>query len=106
MRGPRPPVLVLATEHIEILQQNLRTGKVEQRLARRSRILLLRAEGLGRTEVAQRVGCGRNTTWRIEQRYRTAGLDALYDRPRPGRPATVSPPAAGTVRRTGLPKAG
>jgi DNA-binding NarL/FixJ family response regulator len=94
--------LVLQDEHLEILQQNLRTGKTEFRTARRSQILLLRAEGVSQTAVAARLGCGRNTVWRIEERYRSAALAALEDRPRPGRPRIFSPSAAGTDRRTGL----
>ncbi len=106
MRGPAPRKLVLVAEHIEILQRNLRTGKTEHRVAYRSRVILLRAAGLGPTEVASRVGCGRNTVWRTEGRYRAEGLGALHDRPRPGRPRTISPPAEDASRRARLQKAG
>ena len=91
MRGPKLPKLELSEDHVEVLQRNLRTGRVEQRVARRSRILLLRAEGMRRAHVAETVGCGRNTAWRIEKRYVEEGLDALEDRPRPGRPPKFSP---------------
>ena len=93
MRGPKPQTIVLAEEHVEILRRNLRTGKTEHRVARRSRVLLLRADGVGPGEVASQLGLGRNTVWRIETRYQEAGLEALHDRPRPGRPRTISPPA-------------
>src|SRR5476649_2173331 len=63
----KPQLLVLQAEHVEILQRHLRTGKTEHRTARRSRILLLRSEGIGPSEVALRLGCGRNTVWRIEE---------------------------------------
>ena len=94
--------LVLQDEHVEVLQQNLRTGKTEYRTARRSQILLLRAEGIAPTAVAARLGCGRCTVWRIEQRYRAEQLAALQDRPRPGRPPRFSPAAASAGCRTGL----
>lgn len=94
---------VLQSEHVEVLQRNLRTGKTEHRVARRSQILLLRAEGLGPTEVSERLDCGRNTIWRIEERYRQAGLDALHDRPRPGRPRVFSPDRPRPDRGDGLP---
>lgn len=95
MRGRHPQTLALNAEHIEVLMRNLRTGTTEHRVARRSQILLYRGEGLRPVEVAERLRCGRNTVWRTEQRYRAEGLSALEDRPRPGRPARISPPAAG-----------
>ena len=94
--------LLVQDEHVEILQQNLRTGKTEYRTARRSQILLLRAEGLAPTEVAIRVGCERCTVWRVEKRYRAEQLAALEDRARPGRPRNFSPSAESTDRRTRL----
>ena len=101
----KPQTLILQVEHVSILQQNLRTGKTEHRVARRSQILLLRAEGQTPSDVAQRLGCGRNTVWRIEERYRAEQLEALFDRPRPGRPRHFSPAAQGADRRAGLPQA-
>jgi hypothetical protein len=106
MRGPAPRKLVVVAEHIDVLQQNLRTGKTEHRVAYRSRVILLRASGLGPTEVASRVGCGRNTVWRTEGRYRAEGLAALHDRPRPGLPRTISPPAENPGRRARLQETG
>lgn len=97
-----PQVLVLPAEHIETLQRHLRTGKTEHRTARRSRILLLRSEGVGPSEVALRLGCGRNTVWRIEERYRAEQLEALQDRSRPGRPRHFPPSGQSTDRGLGL----
>ena len=94
--------LVLQDEHVEILQQNLRTGTTEYRTARRSRILLLRGENVPPGEVAIQVGCGRNTVWRTEERYRAEQLAALEDRPRPGRPRHFSPSAKSADCRAGL----
>lgn len=102
MRGRYPQTLVLQQEHVAVLEQNLRAGTTEFRVARRSQVLLWRGSGLRPSEVARRAGCGRTTVWRVEERYRQAGLEALQDRPRPGRPAAVSPPAGGPDRRPGL----
>ena len=92
MRTPR--TLVVQEEHVEVFERLLRSGKTENRVAYRARIVLLRGEGLGPSEVAELVGCDPATVWRIEQRYRTCGSEALHDRPRPGRPRTISPPPA------------
>jgi len=105
MRGPVPRKLVVAAEHLEILRTNLRTGKTEHRVVRRSQILLLRASGLHPSRVAQRVGCDRSTVWRVEERYRERDLAALHDAPRPGRPSRLSPPPASPRGRVGLSQA-
>lgn len=56
---------------------------------RRARIVLLAGQGMSNREIARRLGVSRPTviTWR--QRYATAGLAGLSDRPRPGRPREV-----------------
>jgi transposase len=61
-----------------------------QALAMRSRIVLLAAEGLRNTEIAERLEIRRNTaaTWR--SRFAAHRLDGLTDDPRPGRPRTVT----------------
>lgn len=104
--GRHAAEFVLQSEHVEVLQHNLRTGTTEYRVARRSQILLLRSEGVGPTEIAERLRIGRNTVWRIEERYHEEGLGALLDHPRPGRPRVFSPSAEGADDRTGLSQAG
>jgi transposase len=61
-----------------------------QALAQRSRIVLLAAEGLTNTEIADRLGISRNMalTWRA--RFAEHRLDGLLDEPRPGRPRTIT----------------
>jgi DNA-directed RNA polymerase specialized sigma24 family protein len=75
-----PTILVVQGEHVEIFQRHLRSGKTEHRVASRARILLLRGEGFGPSEVAECAGCDPATVWRVEQRYRQRGLDALRER--------------------------
>jgi transposase len=61
-----------------------------QALAQRSRIVLLAADGLKNTEIAERLGISRNMamTWRA--RFAEHRLDGLLDEPRPGRPRTIT----------------
>jgi transposase len=102
MRGPKPEKVVLAVEHVEILQKHLQTGKTERRVADRARILLLSAEGLNPCVVAERTGHDRTTVWRVCQRYRERGLDALQDRPRGGNRTRFSPSASRADRGVGV----
>jgi transposase len=61
-----------------------------QALAQRSRIVLLAAEGLKNTEVAERLGVHRNMVAKWRSRFLEHRLDGLTDEPRPGRPRTVT----------------
>ena len=60
-------------------------------VAQRARIVLLAADGVGNTEIAERLGVARQTvlTWR--SRYAAGGLAGLEDEARSGRPVTVDP---------------
>lgn len=73
-------------------------GSGASTVARRARIVLLSADGLGPTAVAAELGCSKQTviTWR--ERYRAEGLSGLRDAPRSGRPVTVDPSAV--IERT------
>ena len=61
-----------------------------QALAQRSRIVLLAAEGLKNTEIAQRLGINRAMAAKWRSRFAEHRLDGLTDEPRPGRPRTIS----------------
>jgi transposase len=59
-------------------------------VAQRAKILLLAAEGMANTEIAQRLGVSRPTVIAWRKRYASEGLTTeLADRPRRGRPQTV-----------------
>jgi transposase len=55
-------------------------------MAARARIVLLAAEGISHTEIAERVGVSRPTVIGWRARYEQSGLAGLEDRPRPGGP--------------------
>lgn len=50
----------------------------------RYQIVLLAADGRDAAEIAAVVRQSRSTVWRVLQRYRAGGLDAVPHRPRPG----------------------
>src|SRR4051794_39330960 len=73
------------------LERLTRASSVRAGLVQRARIVLLAADGVGNTEIAERVGVARQTvlTWRA--RYRDRGLAGLEDTPKPGKPRRIDP---------------
>lgn len=83
-------------------------------LVRRARVILLSAAGISGVEIAGRLDLSREAVSRIRRRFVDAGVDGLFDRPKPGRrdhavPAetieqivqlALSPPPAGRSRWT------
>jgi len=98
---PAAPLLLRQGDR-ETLQRLVRSTSVRAGLAQRARIVLLAAEGISNTEIAQKVGTTRNTVIVWRARYEQAGVKGLADRDRSGRPrrldhrtivaATLTPP--------------
>ena len=61
-----------------------------QALAARSRIVLLAADGLNNTEIAQRLGVHRPMVRKWRGRFAEHRLDGLTDEPRPGQPRKIT----------------
>lgn len=92
MSGPRSGrVVALSDEARAVLEAVTRRTTVAVGLARRARIVLLAAEGVPLDRIGRQVGVDRNVVRLWVDRYRLGGLDALQDRPRPGRPRTFPP---------------
>ena len=92
MSGPRSyRVIELDTTRRAALEGVVRRTTVGAGLVRRARIVLLVAEGKPLDQIARQVGVRPNVVRTWADRYRAGGLDALQDRPRPGRPRTFSP---------------
>lgn len=61
----------------------------EARLYRRSRMVLLAASGASVSSIARQLGTCRLRVLDWVRRFQTAGVEALRDRPRPGRPHVI-----------------
>ena len=71
----------------KLLKNFVKKGRKSARGLTRARILLLANQRKGDTEIAEILGVGRNTIWRIKKRYLEEGLEsALRDKPRSGQP--------------------
>ena len=85
MSAKATPVVLSAHEHSE-LERLARSPTIEQRMAFRARVILAAATGEGSASIARREGVRLTTisTWRV--RFARAGLAALQDERRSGRP--------------------
>ncbi|WP_344279373.1 IS630 family transposase [Actinomadura napierensis] len=81
--------LEVAEDDARELRSWVRSPSMPSGLVTRARVVLLAAEGVPNAQIARRLEVSRQTvvTWR--NRYRTAGLAGLDDRPRSGRPPVV-----------------
>jgi transposase len=87
---PRAVEVVLSDVEREQLEAWARRPKSAQALALRARIVLLAADGLKNTEIAERLGVHRQVAAKWRSRFAQERLDGLVDEPRPGRPRTVT----------------
>ncbi|MGH3550093.1 MAG: helix-turn-helix domain-containing protein [Pseudonocardiaceae bacterium] len=83
-----PPLILQAGDHPRLLAL-VRSPSARPSLVQRARIVLLSAEGLTNTEIARRTGATRPTVINWRNRYAAAGIGALGDLPRSGRPPVV-----------------
>jgi len=67
------------------------SGKTEQRMALRARVLLLAAKGLGLMEIAGEVGLSFRICLKWRKRFLANGLEGLLDKTGRGRPLSISP---------------
>jgi len=96
MRGRLPHLIDLSEEDRQSLESLLHDGRIEQRVARRARILLAMTDP--ETIVAQlseKVEVTRVAIWKLCRRYEDFGLEAIFDAPRSGRPWEISPLGTG-----------
>src|SRR4051794_33656384 len=101
MPDPVAVQIALSEDEREQLEAWSRRRKSAQALAQRSRIVLLAAEGLKNTEIAQRLGVTRPMVTKWRSRFAVERLDGLVDEPRPRGPrAGADAQGGGGVVRT------
>lgn len=92
-------VIELTDEQRRQLQRWVRSNTVSVRLARRAKVVLLAAEGMGNREIARELGIGRIQVGRWRERFAEGGVAAIEsDMPRSGRKRNID--AAEIVRLT------
>jgi transposase len=90
MASPKLEPVVLSEEERQVLDGWARRRKTAQALALRSRIVLACADGSAVSAVAAELGISRATAGKWRSRFLESRLEGLTDKPRPGRPRTVT----------------
>jgi transposase len=83
------PALVLRPGDRAELERWTRASTVPASAAKRARIVLLAADGVANTRIAELVGATVTTVLSWRERYQAKGLAGLADAPRAGRPRTL-----------------
>jgi len=96
MPGPAAAIELTPTEFNQLTAWE-RAGTTPQRLARRARLILGSATGLGSRALAQQEGMSRTTVRRWRARFLVKRCAGLHDRPRSGRPPVITPTARALV---------
>src|SRR5450756_1991116 len=78
--------ILLTAQESSALEKNVRGAKTEQRLAFRSRIILLAADGMGTGAIAAQLQTSPATVSKWRVRFARVGLEGLADAPRCGAP--------------------
>jgi transposase len=90
MPNPVAVSIELSEVEREQLEGWTRRRMSAQALAQRSRVVLLAAEGLRNTEIADRLSISRAMAAKWRSRFAEYRLDGLLDEPRPGKPRTIT----------------
>src|SRR5216117_807359 len=82
--------IVVSSEDRHELERLQRASSTPAGLSRRARAVLLMAQGMSGVEVAERTGYTVVQVSRLRRRFAEHGIAGLHDRPRSGRPPTIT----------------
>src|SRR4028119_2127921 len=91
MRWASPYRVELDDRERTVLERRARSQTAAYREVVRARALLLAAQMLDNTEIAERLNVSRSFVSELRKRFCRDRLEALEDRPRSGRPSRFSP---------------
>lgn len=80
----------LTAEQETTLKMWVGSHRTEQRHSRRAQVILLSAQGVTLKEISAQSGLNRTNCLKWRKRFVAEGLDGLKDKPRKGRPASIT----------------
>jgi transposase len=100
VKGPKPRAIELSEEERARLTELARRQKTANAVARRARIVLAAADGLGNAAIYRSLGVGKSTVEKWRARFARHRLDGLLDEPRSGAPRKITDTQVEEVLRT------
>ena len=89
--GRKTTTLTLSNNDREYLELQTRARTIQAQTVNRSRILLLKADGVSIDDIADKVGMNRNSVMLCIKKYINGGVEnALFDAPGRGRNAEIT----------------
>jgi hypothetical protein len=102
-RGRKTSVVIdLTLEQRHVLTGWQRSTTIRSGLAKRGRIILMLAEGMSISHIARTVDIQRRFIYKWAERFRTYGIDGLYDKAGRGRKPFFSPACCSPSRADGM----
>jgi transposase len=89
--GKRAIVVEFSDEEATTLRMWAKAGKTEQRMAVRSKVVLLASQGYPLSFISHELGLNVNSCLKWRKRFMHSGLEGLRDSPRSGKPITITP---------------
>ncbi len=89
--GRKAKQIILEEEQYETLKMWQRSGKTEQRLAQRAKIILLSSQGKSLKEISGQVGLSWQNCLKWRSRFQKEGIEGLRDKAGRGRLAVIDP---------------
>lgn len=89
-KGPAPKPITLTNDERTRLTELARRSKTANAVARRARIILAAADGLGNAEIARALSVGNSTVVKWRARFVRRRMDGIFDDPRVGAPRTIT----------------
>lgn len=93
---PIPPV-ELSEEVRTDLESIVNSRSLPHALVRRAKIILMAADGMNNTTIAEKLGLSNPTVGIWRKRFLDQGITGLYEEPKPGTPRTVSDEKVATL---------
>jgi putative transposase len=98
---PRKPIVLSDEEH-EQLTSIVRSHSLPYGLVTRAKIILMTAEGIPNSEIAEKLSLSTQSISKWRQRYIKQGISGLHDELRQGRPRSISDEEVATLIRKTL----
>jgi putative transposase len=98
---PRKPI-VLSDEEQEQLTSIVRSHSLPYGLVTRAKVILMTAEGISNSEIAEKLSLSTQSVSKWRQRYLKHGIPGLHDELRSGRPRSISDEKVATLIRKTL----